>query len=522
MDNMLIREESRMLTVQEVLKRKHFEVAKVVAGKTGLYRVIKWIHIMEVTDVKQLIKGNELILTTGVTLKGNDKGFLQFVQQLSDLNVAGLCVELGEYIEIIPDSVISLANQLEFPLIVFEKVVPFVEITQDLHTGIIHQQYDILKQLEDYSQKINKHALKVNDKVKILQYMQKYLNVNVFFEVNKGTSISIPDKRIENTKSYIASLNNKYTASNEITLFDQVYGTVHIYSDKKEITDLDNLILDRTVVTLSQFILRELYIEEKLESEQRKFFGKWLEGQISNEEMMYFIEEIDSNLTQNGWMVMIHQLRRENIKKDLTNYKINLRQSLRKEGFYTFIVEQSQYLIFILSDLLQEKTYKERMKRAMNDTIHQYRLDTLIAVGKYVYHYNEIKESYQTAVDSLQIRLKNMELSYFYDDLTLYHMVKVLQNNESLMLIANEKVEKLRLYDQKHNSNLIQTLNIYLQCNGLKKETAEKLFIVRQTLYHRLEKIEQIIGSDFMEYENRLCLEMMLLMTRQNFLKVEK
>ena len=238
--------------------------------------------------------------------------------------------------------------------------------------------------------------------------------------------------------------------------------------------------------------------------------------------MLYFIEEIDRDLTQNGWMVMIHQLRRENIKTDLTNYKINLRQALQKEGFYTFIVEQSQYLIFILSDLLQENSYKERMKRAMNEIIHQYRFDTLIAIGKYVYHYNDIKESYQTAQDSLQIRLKNMELSYFYEDLTLYHMIKILQKNEILMHIANEKIEKLSLYDRKHNSNLIQTLNMYLQCNGLKKETAEKLFIVRQTLYHRLEKIQQIIGSDFMNYENRLCLEIMLLMTRQNCLKVEK
>jgi PucR family transcriptional regulator, purine catabolism regulatory protein len=137
-------------------------------------------------------------------------------------------------------------------------------------------------------------------------------------------------------------------------------------------------------------------------------------------------------------------------------------------------------------------------------------------------HYNDIKESYQTAQDSLQIRLKNMELSYFYDDLTLYHMIKVLQNNEMLMHTANEKIEKLRLYDRKHNSNLIQTLNMYLQCNGLKRETAEKLYIVRQTLYHRLEKIEQIIGSDFMNYENRLCLEIMLLMTKQHRLKIEK
>ncbi|MEK4131326.1 PucR family transcriptional regulator ligand-binding domain-containing protein [Solibacillus sp. FSL W8-0474] len=506
-----------MITVKEVLNRKYFESAKVVAGQSGLNHAIKWIHILEVIDVKQLITGNELILTTGVILKDNEQGFLNFVQQLSDLEVAGLCIELGMYIQVVPESVVNLANSLDFPLIVFQEIVPFIGITQDLHTAIIHQQYDILRQLEDYSQKINNYVLKVNDKAKILQYMQKYLNVNTYFEVNKGTSLAIPDKKIENYKDFINSLNNKNKASLEMTLFDQVYGTVHIYSEKREITELDLLILDRTVVTLSQFVLRDLYIEEKLESENRKFFEKWLEGKNSDDEIRYFIEESDQKLKQNGWMVMIHQMRRKNIIKDLTNYKINLRQALQKEGFYTFIVEQSQYLIFILNDLGPEDTYKERMKRAMNELINQYRLDTLIAVGKYVSHYNELKESYQTAQETLQIRMTNMELSYFYDELLLYHMVKVLQNNNSLMQAAKEKIEKLSQYDSKHNTNLIQTLDIYFQCNGLKKETAEKLFIVRQTLYHRLEKVEQIIGNDFMNYENRLCIELMLLMTKHNY-----
>lgn len=117
-----------------------------------------------------------------------------------------------------------------------------------------------------------------------------------------------------------------------MNLFDQAYGTVYIYSEKREITDLDSLILDRTVVTLSQFVLRDLYIEEKLESEHRKFFEKWLEGRNSDEEMGYFLEEIDHNLTKNGWLVMIHQLRKENIKNDLTSYKMNLRQAVTKGG----------------------------------------------------------------------------------------------------------------------------------------------------------------------------------------------
>lgn len=509
-----------LISVKEVLQRKHFACAKVVAGHEGLDRTIKWIHILEVDDVKHFIQGKELILTTGVVLKDNEQGFLQFVQQLSNLNVAGLCIELGMYIDSVAQSVIDLANNLKFPLIVFEEIVPFREITQDLHTCIVHQQYDVLKQLEDYSQKMNQYILKVSDKVKVLQYMQKYLKVNVYFEVNKGASLAFPNKKLENYKNFIDTLGSRYKASSEMNLFDTAYGTVYIYSDKRVITELDALILDRTVIALSQFVLRDLYIDEKLENESRKFFEKWLDGENNDEEILYFIEEIDGKLKKSGWMVMIHQLKRKNIKNDLTNYKINLRQSLQKEGFYTFIVEQSQYLIFILSDVTPEISYKERMKRAMNDIIKEYRMDTLIAVGKYVRHYNELKESYETAQESLQIRMKDMEHSYFYDELVLHHMIRVLQHNNSLMKLAKEKIDKLHQYDRKNNGNLVQTLTIYFQCNGLKKETAEKLFIVRQTLYHRLEKIEQIIGSDFMNYENRLCLEMMLLMTQHNYKKL--
>lgn len=102
-------------------------------------------------------------------------------------------------------------------------------------------------------------------------------------------------------------------------------------------------------------------------------------------------------------------------------------------------------MIFIVNDLAQGATYKERMNRVVNEVIQQNKQDMLIAVGKYVSHYNELKESYQTAQETLQIRMKHMEHSYFYDELVLYHMVKVLQNNNSLMQAAKEKSKSLAI-----------------------------------------------------------------------------
>jgi PucR family transcriptional regulator, purine catabolism regulatory protein len=54
------------LSVQEVILQEQFQQAKIVAGKNGLHRTVKWVHIIEVSEVSNLLNGNELILSTGV------------------------------------------------------------------------------------------------------------------------------------------------------------------------------------------------------------------------------------------------------------------------------------------------------------------------------------------------------------------------------------------------------------------------------------------------------------------------
>ncbi|WP_210471515.1 PucR family transcriptional regulator ligand-binding domain-containing protein [Sporosarcina sp. 6E9] len=52
------------LTVADVLTKKLFSSAKLLAGAQVQINVIKWVHIVENMDAAKLLKGNELILTT--------------------------------------------------------------------------------------------------------------------------------------------------------------------------------------------------------------------------------------------------------------------------------------------------------------------------------------------------------------------------------------------------------------------------------------------------------------------------
>lgn len=82
--------------------------------------------------------------------------------------------------------------------------------------------------------------------------------------------------------------------------------------------------------------------------------------------------------------------------------------------------------------------------------------------------------------------------------------------DEQLPLLIEEYLKPIIEYDQANQSNLLKTLQTFLLCKCNKKETADRLFIVRQTLYHRLQKIRELIGDDFLEPEKRLLLELLI------------
>ncbi|RKJ37959.1 PucR family transcriptional regulator, partial [Butyricicoccus sp. 1XD8-22] len=112
--------------VSEVLGRPLFKKAKIIAGKEGIFRPIRWVHVLQVAHVEALLSGNEMILSTGVGLRKG--GEIVFIKKLIDLGVSCLCIELGHFFENIPKEMISIANQYQFPLIIFEERVRFIDL----------------------------------------------------------------------------------------------------------------------------------------------------------------------------------------------------------------------------------------------------------------------------------------------------------------------------------------------------------------------------------------------------------
>ena len=154
----------------------------------------------------------------------------------------------------------------------------------------------------------------------------------------------------------------------------------------------------------------------------------------------------------------------------------------------------------------------QRLKNSNPSMIDQHPMP-FIGIGKYVTDLVNINRSYETALETIRIqeRLSNSSDFYFYDDLHIYRLISLINRHLDLNEIVLEYLEPIIDYDKKYNGKLMQTLKTYLACNGSKQETAKRLFIVRQTLYHRIQKLEKLLGKDFMNPEKRIAIEVMIL-----------
>ncbi len=510
------------LSVQEILKNKHFRHAKVIAGNAGICRLVRWVHVMEVTSISNLLNGNELILSTGIGWRGDKNTFRSLVQQSIDSNAAGLCIELGSHISTIPQEIIELADAHDFPLIVFQKEVRFIDITQEIHSLLIKKHYQILTDLEDYSNRLNQVLLSPNPHQKILQLLHEHLKMTVFYISNQGKVQVISKKSSEEQDKIFKLLKGSQipihmnVAHQSVQALNQTFADLFIISESGAITEFESLILDRSAIALAQSLLRELYIEEQRMAKEVEWVSCWLDGGQSNEQIHKYLSEIDPNIKPNGCTVLL--CKADNLKKvisEFTYLKVYFRSIFEQRGILLLSHIQKNQMAFILLNNGKTDDFKRRVQEGIgclkeSEFIKNQKFSQLeFGVGKFTSNLSHVQFCYHTATETLNIREKmpNELPSYFYEDLFIFRLVIAAKEQGVLSEFISDYLGPVLSHDEQNNGELLKTLKVYLQCKGAKKETSEQLHIVRQTLYHRLNKLYELIGRDFMDAYKRQAIE---------------
>src|SRR3984957_16115065 len=176
-----------LITLREVLSldvvRRGLPV--VVAGADRLDVPVRWGHAVEVTDaVARLLRGGELILSTGIALPESDSALESYVGELAAAGVAGLAIELGRrYSVSLPAALVSAAAASGGVLIEFRAEGAFVELTEAVHTRI----FEARAQLPD--QRLRGLLYQLRDDPRVRAFAERELGSLVSYDAVHGTRL---------------------------------------------------------------------------------------------------------------------------------------------------------------------------------------------------------------------------------------------------------------------------------------------------------------------------------------------
>ncbi|TDC56468.1 PucR family transcriptional regulator [Actinomadura sp. KC345] len=116
------------LTVRQLLEVPRFRL-RLVAGEGGLDRPIRWAHSTELLDPGPYLRGNEIVLTVGASLR-DPETCTSFADSVRASRASAIGYGIGDVTDEAPEALCRVCDRLGLPLMEVPPEVPFLSFTE--------------------------------------------------------------------------------------------------------------------------------------------------------------------------------------------------------------------------------------------------------------------------------------------------------------------------------------------------------------------------------------------------------
>ena len=156
----------------------------------------------------------------------------------------------------------------------------------------------------------------------------------------------------------------------------------------------------------------------------------------------------------------------------------------------------------------------ERLALSMEETLkNELRIRTVIGIGTVAEHLRELADSYKEAQTAIDVgKVFDTERSILnYESLGIGRLIYQLPT--TLCEIFLSEVFKKNSIDSLDQETLF-TINKFFENNLNVSETSRKLFVHRNTLVYRLEKIKKLTGLDLRQFDHAIVFKVALMVRK--------
>lgn len=514
------------LNLHKILELDFLQGAKVLAGDKGLDREIKYIDVLEVPDIKNWLKPGIFLLTTAYAIKNDPSAQTDLIRSLHEAKGAGLGIKLGRFIKDLPPEVTALANELEIPVIAIPKEVPYIDIMMPIFNLILDKKENLLQRSEQIHQELTAVVLKGGGFGEIASSLHAITGFPVCILVGENPvsfagGEGFPD--LEETISCLEfkGIKNPSRLKKEglhapclaapIIVDGETLGHVLLFFCEEKQEQLFFLALEHAATVAALEIMKERAITETQVKLQGDIFEVLLTGSYQSENTLRRrAAYLDWNLDQDYQVLLLEV---DNIEdyylahagEGGTKAQEIIREihaiATRALDYFSLdhnLVRRSDSFIILLGkkekpQIALEKISEKILIQAKNKLPE---VSLSIAAGRFHPGIEGIKKGFFEAREALKLgrKLQPREKFYNFADLGIYKLLLQVGDLAELKSFFQEELGRLIDYDKKHNSELIKTLEIFLQYQGNKQQAARELHIHRNTLNYRLQRIEEVLG----------------------------
>lgn len=531
-----------MLTLREALEMPVFATAQVVAGHAGLDNEIRWVHIVEIPDAHyQWKRRGVLLLTAGYGLRDAPQRQEGLVPRLVEQGFAGMVFSTGYYFDHVPEVIRLEADQAGFPLIETGREVLFIEITEAILEQIVNRQYHLLQQSTQIHEQLTELVLEGGDLHSLAETLARLLERSVTIEsasfrvlaaaqygrvdeartrsVDSGRTTAELAQSLLDEGIYDQLLRHKgplHVAPRPdlgmhmerivapILVEREIYGYIWIIAGDRPLTDLDELAIVRGA-TVAALIL---FKEQAVHAAEAALRGDFLEQLLSDTSDPTALSEgagrLNYRLERPHQVLIVHGV--SPVGGAVHAFPNDVGDWLRSRGLEALLVWRNENLVLVL-ECDQEETGLSLAQELVQEISHPARR-LLLGIGGLSPPCTSLHASYNQASQALEIgiALGNQEGALAFSDLGLLSWLHRLPASALEDNPYYQKIRRLAEYDGGHKGQLLKSLETYLDHGGALLEASEVLYVHRNTLLHRLERLETLLEVDLRDPLQRLNL----------------